>query len=162
MIRDAAAAGMLVWTAPVIIDSLASPAAAASGTGCFRAEFVRSTSSGCGTYSRNNPAGNGSGCIDTNDWNNLPEYPGTITLTPSLPPGGPCLYTLEISESSGCTIDSRSTARDDEGNDCTPGTLAGGCHTMYLSPDFLPDRFKVLISCGGTLCSGGTACPPGP
>jgi hypothetical protein len=160
IIRGAAAAGVVAWTAPAIVDSLSSPAAAASLAGCFRAEFVRSTSSGCGTFVRSSPAANGSGCFDPSVWNNLPDYTGTITLTPSLPPGGPCLYTLAIDASSGCKIDSRSAARDDQGNSCSTGTLASGCQTMFFSPTFLPDRFKVLISCGGSLCTGGVSCPP--
>jgi hypothetical protein len=162
IIRNAAAVGAAAWTAPVIVDSLASPAAAGSATGCYRVEFVRSTSSGCGTFARNSPAGNGAGCFNPSTWNNLPDYPGTVSLTPSLPPGGPCLYTLEISGSSGCVIDSRSTARQDMANKCSPGTLADGCHTMFFSPGFTPDRFKILIGCGGTVCTGGAPCPPSP
>ncbi len=162
MIRNAAAVGAAVWTAPVIVDSLASPAAAASTSGCYRVEFVQSTSSGCGTFTRNPSPANGSGCVDPNTWNNLPNYPGTISLTPTLPAGGPCLYTVQISGSSGCVIDSRSTARKDMSNDCSQGSPADGCHTMYFSPGFLPDRFKILISCGGQLCSGGVPCPPSP
>ena len=161
IIRGAAAAGVFAWTAPVIIDSLASPAAAGSVAGCFRAEFVLEPSTGCGTYTRNSPAHNGSGCFDPSVWNNLPDYPGTITLSSSFPPpNGPCLYTVDLSTSSGCTIDSRSVARKDQGNDCVVGTLATGCQQMYFSPGFLPDRFKVVISCGGTLCSGGAPCEP--
>ena len=158
MIRRAAAVGAAAWTAPMIIDSLSSPAAAVSAAGCFRVEFVRATSAGCGTFTRSNPASNGSGCFDPSVWNNLPEYPGSVTLTPSLPPGGPCLYTLEIDASSGCTIDSRSSARDDEGNECSIGMLAAGCHTMTFSPPFLPDRFKILVSCNGAVCTGGAPC----
>ena len=158
MIRNAAAVGAAAWTAPVIVDSIASPAAAASLKGCYRVEFVRSTSSGCGTFARNSPPANGSGCFNPSLWNNLPDYPGTVSLEPSLPEGGPCLYTLQISPSSGCVIDSRSTARQDMANNCSQGTLATGCHTMFFSPGFLPDRFKILISCGGQLCSGGAAC----
>jgi hypothetical protein len=161
IIRNAAAVGVAAWTAPVIIDSIASPAAAVSAAGCYRVEFVQSTSTGCGTFHRNSPAANGSGCFSPSLWNNLPDYPGTVSLTPSLPPGGPCLYTLEISPSSGCVIDSRSTARKDMGNKCSTGTVAGGCHTMYFSPAFTPDRFKILIACG-TVCTGGAACPPSP
>src|SRR3954469_24181021 len=43
MIKASAVAGAAAWTAPVIIDSLSSPAAAASGalpTGCSYALFV--------------------------------------------------------------------------------------------------------------------------
>ena len=39
----ATAPSALAWTAPVIIDSLASPAAAGSLAGCYRAEFQLET-----------------------------------------------------------------------------------------------------------------------
>jgi hypothetical protein len=160
IIQRAAAAGLVAWTAPTIVDSLTSPAAALSAAGCFRVEFVRATSTGCGTFTRNNPAGNGSGCFDPSVWNNVAEYPDTVTLTPSTT--GPCTYVLAIGASSGCTIDSRSSARQDQSNNCSVGVLATGCHTMTFSPAFVPDRFKILISCNGVKCTGGTACPPPP
>ena len=151
IIRRAAAAGVVAWTAPVIVDSLASPAAAATLTGCFRAEFeFIGLSGGCGTYARVT-AKNGEGCIAAFAWNNVPEYTETITLTTESFGVGNCRYTIEIDASSGCTIDSRSSARQDMGNLCAAGTLTAGCHSKIIEPSFTPGRFKVLISCGGTL-----------
>jgi hypothetical protein len=69
MIRRAAAAGAIAWSAPVIVDSLASPAAAGTLNGCYRAEFALSGNS----YVRTTPS-EGSGCVP-NFWNGLPEYP---------------------------------------------------------------------------------------
>jgi hypothetical protein len=44
LIKRAAATGAVAWTAPLIIDSLASPAAALTCTGaCFRAQFPAET-----------------------------------------------------------------------------------------------------------------------
>ena len=157
IIRRAAVAGALAWTAPAIIDSLASPAAAASLSGCYRAEFELDTSTGCGTYDRVT-AVNGSGCAPS-FWNNIPEFPDTITLQSSFPPpNGPCLYTVSVDGSNDCVIDVRSIARTDQGNDCVTGTLSTNCQKLYFSPDFQPDRFKILIACAGSVCSGGTAC----
>jgi hypothetical protein len=156
IIRRAAAAGAIAWTAPAIIDSLASPAAAASGSGCFRAEFELDTSTGCGTYVRRT-AENGLGC-NPSGWNNLDEFPGTITVSSSFPPpNGPCLYTVSVT-GSDCVIDVRSTASIQQGNDCPTGTLSTDCKKLYFSPRFQPDRFKILIACAGSVCSGGTAC----
>ena len=39
LIKGAAAAGAAAWTAPVILGSLASPAAASSGSGCYRYNY---------------------------------------------------------------------------------------------------------------------------
>jgi len=40
LIKRAAAAGVVAWTAPVILDSLASPAAAATCSSCYKFEFT--------------------------------------------------------------------------------------------------------------------------
>jgi hypothetical protein len=157
MIRRAAATGALAWTAPAIIDSLASPAAAASLSGCYRAEFVLDATSGCGTYVRVT-AGEGTGCAPSY-WNNVPEYPGTLTVNgASHPPGSPCVYTVSLGGSSGCTIDIRSVARADHANICVTGTIATDCQKLFFTPGFQPDRFKIVIACGGTVCPGGVAC----
>jgi hypothetical protein len=157
ILRRAAAAGALAWTAPAIIDSLASPAAAQSVSGCSRAEFELDTSTGCGTYVRVT-ADNGTGCTPS-FWNNVAEFPDTITVQSSFPPpNGPCLYTVSITGSNGCVIDVRSIARTDQGNNCVTGTLSTNCQKLYFSPGFQPDRFKILVACAGSVCSGGTAC----
>jgi hypothetical protein len=158
ILRRAAAAGAVAWTAPMIVDSLASPAAAASLTGCYRAEFVRTATDGCGTYARATPS-NGLGCVP-NFWNNLPEYQGELSL--SVTSTGACAYEVTISAASGCTIDSRSGARADMSNQCAQGTFVtdppSGCRKMLFTPGFQPDRFKILISCGGVACAGGAPC----
>jgi hypothetical protein len=72
MIKASAAAGAVAWTAPMIVDSLASPAAAASGgglpTGCSYALFVFSVS-GQGPYIGRIQQGSAS-CTFTNSTSN--------------------------------------------------------------------------------------------
>ena len=158
IIRRAAAAGALAWTAPAIIDSLASPAAAASLSGCYRAEFRLDDSTGCGTYVSTTP-NNGAGCVPT-VWNNVTEFPDTITVTAhQADPDDPCLYTFSVSGTSGCTFDIRSIASTDHANNCVNGTLATNCQKLFFEiSTFQPDRFKILLSCAGSVCAGGTAC----
>ena len=75
--------------------------------------------------------------------------------------GAGTTYTLTIPNNSGCTIDSRSSARADMANQCSQGAFdtSSGCHKMFFTPNFVPDRFKVLISCGGVRCPDGAPCP---
>jgi len=159
LIQRAAAAGALAWTTPVVVGSLASPAAAATYSGCFRAEW--SVTAGTYALTRVTPA-NGSGCLDPNNWNNLPNYPGTITAlgglpNPGDPPGSVARFLFSLDESE-CVIDGRTVARKDQGNDCQTGTLSNACHTYAIVTSFAPDRVKMLIACDGTTCAGGTAC----
>jgi hypothetical protein len=161
VIRRAAAAGALAWTAPAIIDSLASPAAAASLSGCFRALFLRTGGTTCGGYIYTRvTAVDGAGCSPS-FWNGVADYPGTdVIVTPTVPTGGgACIYRVTISSSSGCVLDIRSVARQDMGNQCQSGTRVGGCHELDFAPAFVPDRFKVVIACGGKVCTGGLSCP---
>ena len=76
LIERAAAVGAAAWTAPVIIGSLASPAGAITvGAGCYRAEFTVDQTT-CEVTRVT--AANGAGCIETNYWNNVAQYPGDI------------------------------------------------------------------------------------
>jgi hypothetical protein len=154
LIRRAALAGAAAWTAPMVIDSLTSPAAAGTYTGCFRAQFDR-TGNSCATFTRVTPD-NGAGCLEPSNWNNLPDYPGTLTLS-GAGTAPNCSYTLTI-ESGNCSIDARSVARRDQGNQCATGTAGPGCQSITYVTTFLPDRFKILVSCDGVICAGGAAC----
>ena len=79
LIQRAAVAGTLAWTAPVIIDSLASPAPLTL-TDCFRGLFLRAPGS---TFVEANPD-NGAGCVPTTCWNNRTQFPlGIIQIAGS-------------------------------------------------------------------------------
>jgi hypothetical protein len=72
MIKRAAAAGAVAWTAPVIIDSLASPAAAFTApTGCHFATF----NSNCSPNNQGTPCNNITGCTS------LPALAGCLSIT---------------------------------------------------------------------------------
>jgi hypothetical protein len=164
--KRAAVLGAAAWTAPAIVGSVASPAGALTTTGCYRAQFNRTgtTLGGCATLTQVVPD-NGAGCLDPNLWNNLLPYPFTVTIqvTGTFPS---CVYTITLAPGSTCVLDLRTVARKDnastgpQANACQTGAFVGtGCQSIEIMPPFVPDRFKILISCGGVICPGGTACP---
>jgi hypothetical protein len=61
LIKRAAAAGAVAWTAPVLINSLDSPAAAATGgcacAGCFYVEFIKGICSDTNNQYHSDPSG---------------------------------------------------------------------------------------------------------
>lgn len=157
LIRRAAVVGAAAWTAPLVVGSIASPAGAGTYHGCYRVQFERNTGgTTCSSFSRVVPD-NGAGCLDPNNWNNLPNYPGTVTLSAS-GTAPSCTYTIALAPGSNCVLDKRSVARKDQGNSCATGTAGSGCQSITIATSFLPDRFKVLISCDDVVCPGGTAC----
>jgi len=153
LIRRAAAGGALAWTAPVIIDSLASPASGATLTGCFRAQFERSGS----TFVEVAPD-NGAGCVPSTCWNNRTQFPG-VTIA------GSDATNWTFTVPAGCVILNDSQARKDMGNVCVCSTGGAGTSTIAFpgtpSATEVFDRFKLLISCSGTSCSPCSgSCPP--
>jgi hypothetical protein len=104
----------------------------------------------------------GAGCSPGAVWNNASPYPGTVTLAPPTEaPVGVCTYVFTLPPESGCVFDVRSVARRDKSNQCAPGVLVSntGCRTIrFTFPKPVPDRFKLLIACGGSVCPGGEPC----
>jgi len=146
LIRRAVAAGAVAWTAPVLIDSLASPAAAATLTGCFRAQFERS-----GTTFVQVAPDNGAGCVPSTCWNNRTAFTGGISVS------GSDATTWTFSVPAGCVILNDSAARKDNGNVCVCATGGAGTASITFpgsTPTNAPfDRFKLVISCSGASCS---------
>ena len=142
LIRRAAAAGAVAWTAPVVIGSLVSPAGALTVAPlCYRAQFTGSP----GAYTRVTPA-NGGGCTPS-PWNNKPNYPGVVTLTTNAPVA--TRYQFAITDA-GCVFTAQSQA--DANNPCeTP--VGGGTQTITFTANTSWDGFKLMISCGGVTCS---------
>lgn len=161
MIKRAAGTGLLVWTAPVVMDSLVSPAAAVSvAAGCYRAQFDQTGpgTNGCGIFTQVEP-NQGTGCVAPNIFNALTFFPDTVTLTSTtgaLP--GTCTYEFTLPDGGTCYFDARSAARQDQANQCTTGDVFAPCKTITITTTYLPDRFKFIISCGGASCPGGTGC----
>lgn len=156
LIRRAAAAGTLAWTAPVVIDSLASPAGAVTfAASCYRAQFERS-----GLTFVEVTAVDGGGCTPSTCWNGRTQYPlGNVTISG----GDGTNWTFTVP--AGCVFVGDSVARVDNGNVCVCSTGGVGTSTIVFpgtAPGNVPfDRFKLIISCGGASCSPCTGlCGP--
>ena len=149
LIQRAAVAGTLAWTAPVIIDSLASPASALTLTDCFRALFLRAPGS---TFVEANPD-NGAGCVPTTCWNNRTQFPlGIIQISGS----DLTTWTFTIPAAQGCIFFNDSQARIDQGNGCFCSISGAGTNTITFpgrGNGDPYDRFKLIIQCAGTSCS---------
>jgi len=122
MIKAAVAAGVGAWTAPVIIDSLASPAAAASA-GAFCIAVTTATCAG-GTAADYTNAFAGSDCT-TNPCSGTVKPSGTnlsdFCITPST-----CTWTGNVSFTIGagcptCTFLAGTGAIPKPGSDCVDG-----------------------------------------
>ena len=156
LIQGAAVAGTLAWTAPVIIDSVASPASALTLTACYRALFLRAPGF---QFVEANPD-NGAGCVPTTCWNNRTQFPtGIIQIAGS----DLTTWTFTIPAGQGCIFINDSQARIDQGNDCFCSISGTGTNTITFpgSDGGDPfDRFKLIIQCAGTSCSPCTnTCP---
>lgn len=122
LIKGAAIAGAAAWTAPVIIDSLVSPAAASSAPGCYYYSYVwrlgTTASSTCG-FSNDGancqPTLSGATCSSTNWVNGTPptisasscSYNGTNSVDPGTwsISGSTCKfvgYAVNVSSASSC------------------------------------------------------------
>jgi hypothetical protein len=154
LIKRAAAAGAIAWTAPVIVDSLASPAGALTLNECYRAQFDRDGAS----FVEVEPD-NGAGCVPTTCWNNRTQFPpGFISISGS--DLGDWTFTITTP---GCIFLDDSQARIDQGNNCFCSTSGAGTNTITFpgSDDGDPyDRFKLIVQCAGVSCSPCTnTCP---
>lgn len=120
LIRGAAAAGMAAWTAPAIIDSLASPAAAATVSGCFQVgvrlnQRVGSASTATWTSWTNGPQSMGTFIVPLGNCGS-PACPGSVPFasasaaflaslgapTPANAPNG--VNTVTVSVPAPCTV----------------------------------------------------------
>ncbi len=140
MIKRAAAAGAVAWTAPVILDSLASPAAAATApVGCHRAQFN-------GTCAEVTPGPGG--CLPT-PWTQTPFPAGMITCTGS----STNIVTLTLPASSGCWF-VRGRAQRTPGGNCYTGAGVPGTTITFTKTSQVWLAFRVVIACGppGTVC----------
>ena len=143
IIKRAAAAGAVAWTAPLLVDSFASPAAAATvAPGCYSVYFPTAA-----TCSQAAPV---SGTCDP------PGFPGTAF------PGG------FISGAPGCANNVNPTftltagvscvfvngqALQTSGGTCVSGT-GGGTTSMTFTRtgNWSTQGFRMTVSCGGVAC----------
>jgi hypothetical protein len=144
IIKRAAAAGAVAWTAPLLVDSFASPAAAATlATGCYRLQFSHTT---CGEESPSSTAN----CFPTS-WE--------TTLNTLLAGTASCagqtgsVITLGLGDSDCVFV--RGTARaTGGGNECVAG-VGGGTTTMTFTKtaNNWNNNVRAIVACGGiTTC----------
>jgi hypothetical protein len=130
LIKASAVAGGAAWAAPVILDSLSSPAAAMSSplTGCNVASF----NSNCATDSH-------SPCTipNTCTLNNLIATCLTITCSGS----GSSRTATVVNNCGSCTI---TFAQAAHGNTCTNGTINGNTVTWPLDNY---GQYEVALTC---------------
>jgi hypothetical protein len=116
MIKASAVAGAAAWTAPVIIDSLASPAAAATVGPCVKQYYARIDFSGCSDI------GNGNAC-----------FTKTGTLGCGVSPGGnPTVSNFNTSYylvtlQDGCQFTNTSEVAQFGGGSCKTVTGSATC-----------------------------------
>lgn len=147
LIKRAAAGGAIAWTAPVILDSLASPAGALTLNECYRSQFDRSGL----TYVEVVPD-NGAGCVPSTCWNNRTAFTGGLI---SIAGSDGLNWTFTIT-APGCVFTNDSQARVDSGDICVCSTSGAGTSSITFpgTADGTPfDRFKFIIQCAGASCS---------
>jgi hypothetical protein len=143
MIKAAGIAGAAAWTAPVILDSLSSPAAAATITGCFQM-YTRLTSNAWDAWTTTQPGNTGTACVPTGGC--TPSGDGTAavsTATPGTVGGGSAAVTVQIAPSYSCRIvaasartDGNGACSDAAGVDSTVGNITfSGLGTKTLTVD---------------------------
>jgi hypothetical protein len=147
LIKGAAAAGVAAWTAPVIIDSLTSPAAAQTvPQGCWRAWVLFPS---CSTWLSAGPAGIISctpeaGCTETNSATNV----GTAVTLSSCPPAheSQTAVTATVNGGIDCRIVAASaTTRNDTDGDaqCSARTTTGTTNDVTFT--FAANLKSVII-----------------
>lgn len=110
LIKRSLAVGAIAWTAPAIVASVASPAAAATATpGCFRVRFQPNASSGSCTA---NPLNLSAQCPPT----------GNPDESPSAVPSS-MVDCLVVTNAAGC----------DAGDDTITFTMDGGCDCFIVA-----------------------------
>ena len=159
MIRGSLAAGAAVWVAPVIVDSLGSPAAAASGqTGCYRLQYpITFFSAPC------SPVAPESGCCQPVGYPTA--SPGTNFATvaagciESATGCGNVGETGTFVLSDGCDCHFVAGTVFPFAAQCVLGVLSNNNKTITFADTPCTDPgasgYRLLISCGGATCVGG-------
>jgi TAT (twin-arginine translocation) pathway-exported protein len=150
MIKASAAAGAAAWTAPVIIDSLSSPAAAATiPPGLCGCHFVVFNNQ-CNPDNQGTPCNTITGCVQ----NAL--VANCLTVTPSVPGNCQSNSSVTISVNPECQPDCLITTADSKsGSVCT--SVHPNSFTVTFPPISSPGyaQFDIFLTCSGS------GCPPG-
>ena len=144
IIKRAAAAGAVAWTAPLLVDSFASPAAAATvAPGCYSVYFP--TANTCGQ------AAPVSGVC------NPPNFPGTAFPTGFISGAPGCADnqnpTFSLAAGISCVFVDGQARQTSGGGTCVAGTGGGTtAMTFTRTGNWSGLGFRMRVSCGGVAC----------
>ena len=133
LIKRAAIAGGAAWIAPVVIDSIASPAGAVTLSGCFRM-FSSANNGTWGAWQATQPGGTGPACVPTTaactaTAGTAASFAAVALPTPSVTNGGSQAVTISIASGYPCKIVSASatveTVSGGDANQCRSRTTDG-------------------------------------
>lgn len=122
LIKGAAVAGAAAWTAPVIIDSLTSPAAAGTPGACVKQYYARINFSGCADI------GAGNACFTKTGVLGCGASPGG---NPTITDPGGSYYLLTLQ--GGCAFTSTSEVAQFGGGSCRTITSSTSCTSAPAS-----------------------------
>jgi hypothetical protein len=148
MIKRAAAAGAVAWTAPVIIDSLASPVAAATvAAGCYSIGFPHASICAPAV-----PPGTGS-CNPPN-WNPANPLPSGVVSPPAACPNNSnAVFTIPASD---CVFVAANTGYQGGCVTSTAIVISNGGKTISFTrpgPSAWTDSaYRITVACGGGTC----------
>jgi hypothetical protein len=150
MIKASAAAGAAAWTAPVIIDSLTSPAAAATiPPGLCGCHFIVFNNQ-CSPDSQGTPCNTIIGCVQ----NSL--VANCLVVTPTVPGNCQSGSAVTISVSASCRPDCTLTkAESKSGSTCSDGIRMDSFTVNFpaiSSPGYA--QFDAFLTCAGAGCPG--------
>jgi hypothetical protein len=146
MIKASAAAGAAAWTAPVIIDSLSSPAAAVSGglCGCHFLIFNNQ----CSPDNQGTPCNTVTGCTKS------ALVASCLTITPAVPGNCQSNSMVTISVNASCRPDCTLTKAESKSGDlCSDGTRVDAFTVTFpaiSSPGYA--QFDAFLTCAGASC----------
>jgi len=174
LIKGAVIAGTLAWTAPVIIDSLASPAAAAT-SGCYRAFYDWDVATSAFIRINTVPLPTGGACVPANCWNDAGKinYPGGIMVDGTT---DPTKWRFTLDDPSCVIIGVVGGQGYSQGRTAGSGPICKDRVSPLVQDSFIEfpqpplrvgppnpgeilvyDEVKLVISCSGVVC---TNCPP--
>ncbi len=161
VLRKAAVAGAVAWSAP-LVTSMNSPAAAQTSmaAGFYRQYYTIAGTCEAATFVRTNPSPNGLGCTSPSNWNNIPEYTSTVTWVQNV---AAQTYTVSIT-TPNCTFTVTAQGRNTSqcgpnGNVCVDGTHNTGAQSSVFDYNALTNNCPDTNATGGT-CTNGHIFPP--
>jgi len=143
MIRAAAVAGAAAWTAPVIIDSLSSPAAAiTTPTGCF---FVSINASTCG-FDDSNACASIPGCTRNDLLQPCVQVVSNGDCNGGVTVNNLCSTTCQFTAANASAGSNCYTPTQTDGGSISPNTIVFGATIGGVAINY--SQYHIFITCG--------------